>query len=95
LTPRTQPTPGASDEPKQAATGPQYHPAKDREKVRSRLAYGLAIVTALIGGTLLVVGLWADRDVNSFLTGIFTPLFGLTGTIIGFYFGGQDTTKHN
>jgi uncharacterized membrane protein len=50
-------------------------------------------VSAGIGLILLMWALIFNNSINSLLTGIFTPFFGLTGTIIGFYFGGQDTTK--
>ena len=85
---------GASDNPKTPALAP-FDPAPLREKVRTQLAIGLAIVTAVIGLVILAAALlkWTS-DVNPLLTGIFTPFFGVTGTIFGFYFGGRDPTKH-
>jgi hypothetical protein len=87
------PTRGASNRAAVPESDP-YHPGRDREKVRTRLAIGAGIVTAAIGLTLLLWSLIWHNDVNALLTGIFTPFFGLTGTVIGFYFGGQDATKH-
>lgn len=86
-------TPGASNTPAVPESDP-YHPGRDREKVRTRLAIGAAAVTAGIGVTLLLFALIGHNEISPLLTGIFTPFFGLTGTVIGFYFGGQDTTKH-
>lgn len=84
---------GSSDTPEQPVTV-AYDPSPQREKVRTGLAIGLAIVTVLIGATLLVTALLKlVADINPLLTGIFTPFFGLTGTIIGFYFGGNDPTR--
>jgi hypothetical protein len=87
------PTPGASNTPARPESDP-YHPGRDREKVRTLLAVGSGVVTSVIGLTLLLWSLIWHNDVAHLLTGIFTPFFGLTGTVIGFYFGGQDTTKH-
>jgi hypothetical protein len=61
----------------------------NRHWVRTFLAYLLTGTTVVIGLTLLIVAVWKHIDVNPQLTGIFTPFFGLTGTIVGFYFGGR------
>ena len=73
----------ASPRPQRLATVP-YDPGPEREGVRTKLAIGSAIVTAGIGITPLFWALVWHNPVNVLLTGIFTPFFGLTGTVIGF-----------
>jgi hypothetical protein len=69
-----------------------YSPARDREKQRTRLA------TAIVGGALLAAvgaGVSASLDgsaTHEILGEIFTPLLGLAGAVVGFYFGGKDST---
>ena len=73
----------ASPRPQRLATVP-YGPGPEREGVRTKLAIGSAIVTAGIGITPLLWALIWHNPVNVLLTGIFTPFFGLTGTVVGF-----------
>jgi hypothetical protein len=66
--------------------------ALQREDVRSWLAFiiiGLLAVLA-IG---LVVYAWAEGGgdtVDQLITGLFAPVIGIAGTVLGFYFGSQD-----
>ena len=60
-----------------------------RERTRSWLAYG---VTGLVGAaaiTFIIWGMVRNVSLSTALTGVFTPLIGIAGTIIGFYFAGE------
>jgi hypothetical protein len=71
-----------------------YDPGRDREKSRGRLAAWLVVI---LGGTVAVSYAWlalgwgTSDEVNALLDRFLAPLVGLTGTALGFYFGG--TTK--
>lgn len=77
------PGPDASPRPQRLATVP-YDPGPERGGVRTKSAISSAIVTAGIGITPLFWALIWHDPVNALLTGIFTPFFGLTATVIGF-----------
>jgi hypothetical protein len=64
------------------ATSP-CDPVPERDGVRTELAIGSAIVNAGLGITLLFWALIWHNPVNALLTGIFSPIFGLSGTVIG------------
>jgi hypothetical protein len=73
---------------------PQALPAsvvRTRERVRSGIAIGMVTLTAAAG----IAGGWAtlvgSDQATSFLSGIFTPLLGVTGTVLGFYFSGKES----
>jgi hypothetical protein len=74
--------------------GPEYNPARQREKMRGWLAGGLIglVTLATIGIFLLVL---TNRvDANALVQGVFPSLVALTGSAIGFYFGGgRDRTS--
>ena len=60
-----------------------------REMTRTRIAYG--VIGALGIVTLLLI-IWAfvhGASLQTLLTGIFTPVIGIAGTVIGFYFAGE------
>ncbi|HVD86858.1 MAG TPA: hypothetical protein VNB59_05565 [Solirubrobacterales bacterium] len=69
-----------------------YNPAKDREIARRRLAYftlGLLwlVVTSLFFGDFMHwISLGEAKDLA---TAILAPVVVLVGTVIGFYFGGD------
>jgi hypothetical protein len=66
--------------------------AQQREGVRTRVTYIFAGATIAAGGTAagcFIAGLAGAAQVAS---AVFAPLLGITGTIIGFYFGGKDPT---
>jgi hypothetical protein len=69
-----------------------YETARAREKQRTRLA------TALVGAALLaaagagVSAALGGSGTHEILSEIFTPLLGLAGAVVGFYFGGKDST---
>jgi len=60
-----------------------------REWTRTWLAYG---VTGLVGAVTIILIVWGfarNAPLNTLLAGVFTPLIGIAGTIIGFYFAGE------
>jgi hypothetical protein len=68
-----------------------YDPEPEREKVRARIALGLtALVSllALMAFTLRAQGALTIEDLER-LQLFFTPLITLSGTALGFYFGGR------
>src|SRR5262249_32597217 len=69
-----------------------YDPAPEREQTRTRLAYGLVV---LLGATILlpiistsIAGLSA-ADAKTVIQVSAPPLIGVTGAVLGFYFGGR------
>lgn len=81
--------------PRPFALGPQtrpYDPTRHREWVRGLLAGGLAVVFGIVVlgslGAVVVRGAQVEA-VTSLLEVILPPVVALTGTAIGFYFGGQ------
>lgn len=85
-----------TDEPPVAAEGAdpierEYDPEPEREQVRARIAQGLTLAVILIAlGTFafLAADILSADDMEP-LQLFFTPLITLTGTALGFYFGGQ------
>lgn len=64
---------------------------QQREDVRKAIAVGLLAALALLVLVWGIVALWADpaevrRTEDAFRT-VFAGLLGLTGTVVGFYFG--------
>jgi hypothetical protein len=70
-----------------------YDPAEDRERARRRLAYGLLYLLSVIAISLLIAA-YADwitsAEVKNLAQGILSPVVVLTGTALGFYFGGKN-----
>ncbi|MCP9489261.1 MAG: hypothetical protein MSC31_05235 [Solirubrobacteraceae bacterium MAG38_C4-C5] len=93
-----EPAPGLTEDEVQqlraerAPTTTPYDPSREREKVRTRLSYAILASTGATGITI-VVGTLAGADVDTVLNGVFTPLIGLSGAVMGFYFGGRDTNS--
>lgn len=73
-----------------------YDPAPLREETRSWLAQGLLILFGVVA--LALVGLLAadrltDAEAKDLATGVLSPIVAVTGTALGFYFGGQKNGK--
>jgi hypothetical protein len=67
-----------------------------REDVRGCLAQGLALVLGLLVlGALTVVYVWPDHAdaVSQLLERTLTPIVGLVGSAIGFYFGASSAQQ--
>jgi hypothetical protein len=70
---------------------PRYDIETEREKVRAKLALilVLAVVLATLGALLLVAfGRITPQDLPA-VAGVASPLAGIAGAAIGFYFGGE------
>lgn len=65
--------------------------ALTRETMRCHLAYGVLATTAGVGLAVILSGALGGSD-TQVLVSVFTGLLGLAGTIVGFYFGGKDST---
>jgi hypothetical protein len=70
----------------------KYSPAKTRETMR--VALGVTIIAAaLAAGTAGAISAASSGPgTNTILTGVFSPLLGLAGAVVGFYFGGKDSS---
>jgi hypothetical protein len=76
--------------------GPDYDPTPRREETRSLLAIALvALLAAVALGILLLTGFSELKieDAKDLIDGILSPLIALTGTALGFYFGGHHGSK--
>ena len=60
-----------------------------REETRTWLAYASIALIAVISLMLTIWSLLQKVSIDSLVAGIFTPLIGIAGTIIGFYFAGE------
>jgi hypothetical protein len=72
-----------------------YDPVSDREKIRGRLAQILiwAVVGATAGALLLLaIGRITVQDLPA-VAGVASPLAGIAGAAIGFYFGGEEPRR--
>jgi len=61
-----------------------------RESTRTILAF---VVVGLVGALAILIAIWVlakDGDPQSVITGIFTPIIGIAGTVLGFYFGSKE-----
>jgi hypothetical protein len=67
--------------------------ADRRETVRTAIAIGTVVVTALLGAAGGWQTLEGNEHATDFLTGVFAPFLGVAGTVLGFYFGGKDSTS--
>lgn len=63
-----------------------------REQTRSWLAYSVVGLVGLVAITFIIWGIVRNAQLTTVLTGIFAPLIGIAGTIIGFYFAGEKGT---
>jgi hypothetical protein len=75
-----------------AVTGLGDPIAEAREQTRTYLAWSvvglLVVVVGLIAAWFIFSGSSAtDARLSALLTGLFTPLIGVAGTVLGFYFG--------
>jgi hypothetical protein len=69
-----------------------YSPAKTRESMRVALGTTI-IVAALAAGTAGgISAAVSGPGTNTILTAVFSPLLGLAGAVVGFYFGGKDSS---
>lgn len=66
--------------------------ARQRENVRAELArWVMALLTVVaIGVAVLVISKGSAAEVLA--TALFTPVVGIAGTVLGFYFGSQEGT---
>jgi hypothetical protein len=86
------PPPGPPPSP---AVGALWNPEPAREKIRGAVAVGLIVLLGVIAigsFVLLSTDTLTLDEVEGLLTALFTPLLALTGTALGFYFGGQRRT---
>ena len=86
-----------------------YDPGRDQEKARVRIAYvllamlGLAVVCVLTTGSYLALTCYAGKTcgeakealalLSATVALIFTPIVGLVGSAIGFYFGSKSAGR--
>lgn len=74
------------------ATATPFDPSRVQEWVRTGVALavvGAVIVETLILTTAFVTGGIAASDLTAATAAIVTPLVGIAGTVLGFYFGSQ------
>jgi len=67
--------------------------ATRRENVRTVVAYAVVGTTLLLGLALAGAYVEGAENVKLAIGGVFTPFLGVAGVIIGFYFGGKDSTN--
>lgn len=83
-------------EPRLLGYGPDYDPTPRREKTRSQLALGLFLLLALVALSLIGLTAWHRLGIDEtkdLVEGILSPLIAVTGTALGFYFGGHHGSK--
>lgn len=69
-----------------------YDLEAEQDKVRGRLAQGLLLLLAVTALTIL--GLLGAHHIDGQAAGIvLSPVVALTGTALGFYFGGKGTRR--
>lgn len=67
-----------------------YDPAQDREKVRGWIASALIILLIGLISILflaILLGMVKVDDLDKIVATVLTPIMGIVGTVIGFYFG--------
>jgi len=82
--------------PRLLGYGPDYDPTPRREKTRSELAIGLLVLLAFVSLSLIGLTAWhrlAPDTTKDLVEGILSPLIAVTGTALGFYFGGHHGSK--
>ena len=76
--------------PPSPGTSP-YDPARDRERMRGRIAVGIlglyAVVLLILLGALLGGNLTLD-ELQEAAAALLGPLVGVVGAVMGFYYGG-------
>jgi hypothetical protein len=73
-----------------------YDPSQDRERLRGKLAGWLLALLAVIAIGAVAALIFSQIDsvkLKDILTGVFTPLLGVFGTITGFYFGNAQASQ--
>lgn len=68
------------------------HKALSRERVRNVVSLTIVFATLVCGAAVVAAALLGSRRAGDVAQFVFTPLIGLVGAIVGFYFGGQDST---
>ena len=87
-------TPKEKEEAKKVGKQPRLtDKATRREFVRTLVALSVIGTTILLGLALAGAYLKEANNVKLAISGVFTPLLGVSGVIIGFYFGGKDSTN--
>lgn len=89
LSEEPEPPPGPPPAP---AVGAVWNPEPARERIRGAVAVGLIALLGIIAigsFVLLSTDTLSLDEVEGLLTALFSPLLALTGTALGFYFGGQ------
>jgi hypothetical protein len=72
--------------------GGTYDPAPLREKTRRQLAIGLAGLLFLVSVLLILLlgfNFLSDSETKDLAAAVLSPIVAVTGTALGFYFGGQ------
>ena len=62
-----------------------------RENVRSNLAYIVIGMLVLLVAAVVTLAAWkgAGDDTKLVIAGVLTPVIGIAGTVLGFYFGAE------
>ena len=62
-----------------------------RENVRSNRAYIVIAMLVLLAAAVVALVAWkgAGDDAKLIIAGVFTPVVGIAGTVLGFYFGAE------
>jgi hypothetical protein len=68
------------------------HKALSRERVRNVVSLTIVFATLVCGVSIVIAALLGSKHAHDIAQLVFTPLIGLLGAIVGFYFGGQDST---
>jgi|SRR5919197_1024308 hypothetical protein len=83
---------GSEPPPRYLRVGGKYDPSEVREKTRRQLALILAALLAIIALCLLTfvaTNLLTDGEAKDLAAAVLSPIVAVTGTALGFYFGGQ------
>ena len=79
-----------SEEEEPGTIAAPYDPAQDREKVRGWIASALIILLIGLISILflaILLGMVKVDDLDKIVATVLTPIMGIVGTVIGFYFG--------